>query len=80
MRTPRPRPVAYALAHALCRLLSLLSIARRATLLTAALLAIYPDNHFDYSTKVTGANIDKVIGDVVDAGKTLFVRFIASEG
>ena len=51
-----------------------------ATLLTAALLAIYPDEHWDYSTKLTKDNIDSTIKECVDGGKTLFVRFIASEG
>ena len=44
-----------------------------ALLVTAALLSsIYPDGHFQSVTKLTASNID--------AGKTLFVRFIASEG
>ena len=48
---------------------------------TALLLAgIYPDGHFDTVTKMTDANKDDVIKSAVDAGKTLFVRFIASEG
>ena len=51
-----------------------------AVLLTAALLAIYPDGHFDSVTKIGKANVDSVIKEHVDAGKTLFVRFIASEG
>jgi len=29
---------------------------------------------------MTGANKDDVIKEAVDAGKTLFIRFIASEG
>ena len=52
-----------------------------ALLLTAALLgSIYPEGHFDTVTKLTKANIDATIKEQVDAGKTLFVRFIASEG
>jgi len=54
-----------------------------AALLTTALLVaggIYPDGHFDTVTKMTGANKDDVIKEAVDAGKTLFIRFIASEG
>ena len=52
-----------------------------ATLLTAAaLLGIYPDGHFDTVTKLTKENIDSTIAENVDAGKTLFVRFIASAG
>ncbi len=50
-------------------------------LLTAALLAgIYPDDHFDVATKCTKDNIDDLIKTNVDGGKTLFIRFIASEG
>jgi hypothetical protein len=51
--------------------------------LTSALLVtagIYPESHFDYATKMTAANKDSVIADAINAGKTLFVRFIASEG
>ena len=45
-----------------------------------ALGGIYPDGHFDTVTKLTADNKDDVIKSTVDAGKTLFVRFIASEG
>ena len=52
-----------------------------AALLTTALLAgIYPDGHFDTVTKLGKANVDTVIKDTIDSGKTLFVRFIASAG
>jgi hypothetical protein len=52
-----------------------------AAMLTVALLAsIYPDNHFDTVTKLSKSNIDSTIQSNIDAGKTLFVRFIASEG
>ena len=53
-----------------------------ALLLAAAALvgSIYPDNHFDTVTKLTKGNIDDTIKTNIDAGKTLFVRFIASEG
>ena len=45
-----------------------------------ALGGMYPDGHFDTVTKLTADNKDDVIKSNVDAGKTLFVRFIASEG
>ena len=48
--------------------------------LTVALCAIYPENHFDKVHKVTQANFDGIIKQEVDAGKTLFVRWIASPG
>jgi len=49
--------------------------------LTVGLLAgIYPDSHFDKVTKCTASNFEKLVTDTVDSGKTLFVRWIASEG
>jgi len=51
-----------------------------ALVLTAALLGIYPDGHFDHVTKLDKSNMDATIKDSIDAGKTLFVRFIASAG
>ena len=41
---------------------------------------IYPDDHWSYSTKLSVANFDENIKEAVDAGKTMFVRWIASEG
>jgi hypothetical protein len=43
-------------------------------------LAIYPDDHWTYSTKLTEANFDETIKEAVDGGKTMFVRWIASAG
>jgi hypothetical protein len=51
-----------------------------AVLLTTALLGIYPDGHFDTVTKLTTDNFDDFIKTNVDAGKTTFVRWIASAG
>jgi hypothetical protein len=49
--------------------------------LTATVLAgIYPSGHFDTSTKLTEKNFDAHVKEQVDTGKTLFVRWIASEG
>jgi len=49
--------------------------------LTAALLAgIYPEGHFDRVTKLTTSNFESTVTSTVDAGKSLFVRWIASEG
>lgn len=42
--------------------------------------AIYPSDHWNYSTKLTLDNYVSKIQDEIDAGKTVFVRFIASEG
>jgi len=41
---------------------------------------IYPSGHFDFVTKLTTANVNDEIKKAVDAGKTMFVRTIASEG
>jgi len=41
---------------------------------------IYPDDHWNYSTELTPDNGDQFIKENVDAGKTVFVRWIASEG
>ena len=49
--------------------------------LTATVLAgIYPSGHFDTAKKLTTTNFDDHVKEQVDAGKTLFVRWIASEG
>ncbi len=57
---------------------------RKAALLLAVALgvavAIYPDDHWTYSKKLTAGNFDEYVKSQVDAGKTLFVRWIASEG
>jgi len=42
--------------------------------------SIYPDGHFDYVTKMTENTFEDVVKEQVDLGKTLFVRWIASEG
>lgn len=42
--------------------------------------AIYPENHWQHSTKLTVANFDDEIKKAVDSGKTMMVRWIASEG
>lgn len=42
--------------------------------------AIYPDDHWTYSTELTTDNVDGFVKENVDAGKTVFVRWIASEG
>jgi hypothetical protein len=42
--------------------------------------AIYPDDHWSYSTKLTLDNYEDAIQTEISAGKTVFVRWIASEG
>jgi len=41
---------------------------------------IYPSDHWDHSTRLTKANFVPFIKETVDAGKTVFVRWIASAG
>lgn len=47
---------------------------------SAIVQAIYPDNHWSYSTKLTTTNFESTIRKEIDAGKTVFVRWIASPG
>jgi hypothetical protein len=42
--------------------------------------AIYPDDHWTHATDLTTSNVDDFVKTNVDAGKTVFVRWIASEG
>jgi hypothetical protein len=48
--------------------------------LLALASAIYPPDHFDYSTKLTNENYKSFISDNIAAGKTVFIRTIASSG
>lgn len=41
--------------------------------------AIYPSDHWDFSTKLTEETYHETIAAEVEAGKTVFVRWIASE-
>ena len=43
--------------------------------------AIYPDDHWQYSTQITDeSQFQSHIQSEIDAGRTLFVRWIASPG
>ena len=42
--------------------------------------AIYPADHWNFSTELTGENFESFINDNLKAGKTTFVRWIASSG
>ena len=48
--------------------------------LASTVAAIYPDDHWTYSTKLTSDNFEAKVKAEVDAGRTLFVRWIASAG
>ncbi|CAE7427321.1 unnamed protein product [Symbiodinium sp. KB8] len=47
-------------------------------LLGVAQAGIYPDNHWDFSTELTADSADAFVKENVDAGKTVFIRWIAS--
>ena len=51
-----------------------------AALAVASAGGIYPEGHFDRVTKVTTSTADEFVTKSVDAGKTVFLRWIASEG
>jgi len=70
-RSPRWQPRSGHWDDPSCRMLGVAAV---------ALLAIYPEGHFDKVHKCTESNFDDLIKTSVDAGKTLFVRWIASEG
>jgi len=58
-----------------------LTAAIAATLVALAVgEGIYPDEHWNYSTELATDNADSFIKQGIDAGKTVFVRWIASEG
>lgn len=40
--------------------------------------AIYPSDHWSHSTQLTESNFEETIQAEIDAGKTMFVRWIAS--
>ena len=42
--------------------------------------AIYPDDHWEYSNELTVDTFKPFVADEIEAGRTLFVRWIASEG
>jgi len=51
-------------------------------LTTAALVhgGIHPDGHWDRCKELTPENADDFVKENVDGGKTVFIRWIASEG
>jgi len=61
---------------------SLVASAAALLLLAASPLvqAIYPDDHWTYSTKLTESNFKDTVQAEIDAGRTMFVRWIASPG
>lgn len=49
-------------------------------MITVVVNGIYPSDHWKYSKKLTEGNFDSTIQKEIDAGKTFFVRWIASPG
>jgi hypothetical protein len=49
-----------------------------AALLISSVAAIYPDDHWSYATKLTEENFESTVQNEIDAGRTFFVRWIAS--
>lgn len=49
-------------------------------LATVVNAGIYPDDHWNYSTKMKVDTFEDFIKTNVDAGKAVMVRWIASEG
>jgi hypothetical protein len=49
-------------------------------ILVAGVNGIYPDGHFNFATKLTQENVNEFVKNNVDAGKTVFIRTIASPG
>lgn len=47
---------------------------------TLRVRAIYPSDHWTYSKELTTSNFEESIQSEISAGKTVFVRWIASEG
>jgi len=42
--------------------------------------AIYPEDHWKFSKELTTDNFESEVQAAIDAGKTMMVRWIASEG
>jgi len=58
-----------------------LSLLIGAVLSGVANAGIYPDDHWQYASKLANdEEFDALVGQAVDSDKTLFVRWIASEG
>jgi hypothetical protein len=62
------------------RLLRLsLALFASSTAVVVSAAGIYPDDHWSFATKLTTSNYAESIQSEIDNGKTIFVRFIASE-
>jgi len=57
-----------------------LSVVLTLSLTSLASAGIYPDGHWDRATELSTENADACVKENVDKGKTVFIRWIASEG
>jgi hypothetical protein len=57
-----------------------LLVATLAATLFAGASAIYPGDHWQFATKLNNGIVDEFVKENVDAGKTVFIRWIASPG
>jgi len=48
--------------------------------LVGSALGIYNEGHWNYSKKLTSDNFKETIESEIEAGRTMFVRWIASAG
>lgn len=61
-------------------LIASLAVSSALLLLAGTASAIYDDDHWSYSKELTESTFSDVIQKEIDAGKTMFVRWIASPG
>jgi hypothetical protein len=60
------------------RILTLVVLATTRVFAGASGDDIYPADHWNFSTKLTKSNFDATVQSEIDAGRTFFVRWIAS--
>ena len=75
MRNPPPLLAAASAVAALAAAASVSSIP-----VALARPSLYPEDHWSHSTRLTEANFESTVRSEIDAGRTLFVRWVASEG
>ena len=56
------------------------AMARFVLAMASMAAGIYPEDLWNYSTKLTSDTFEAKVKEEVDAGRTLFVRWIASAG
>ena len=76
MRNPPPLLAAAAAAAAVAALAAAVS----SIPVALARPSLYPEDHWSHSPRLTEANFESTVRSEIDAGRTLFVRWVASEG